>query len=574
MVIFYILILILFLLLAGSGFLFTPSANSGVNRLLYIPLIVFSCYILVFFIINLVSLFRNNVSGGVGKIKKRMVGNFVLIVFLSTVPQSILSYRLTNASLDYWLDQELTEVLLSSLDFNLGYYEEQLDNLERMARNNRFSEGDLSSARAALPLWEEITRYNSKIDTLQVLKPDGSSWLLGDELARVPGNLDLGPNEGFLSRRDLEEYSVLSYQFWVVNHDIIYRMILSSMYPRSHNQLGRDLSKMLEKQRNFQEYRERGPWFILRGVLFFVLPLLILSINIGFTLSQRIVDPLSRLEKAMDRVTAGDYSYRLTGGYSEELSHIVGTFNQMINELELFRAKVEQTGRVGAWKDLAQQLAHEIRNPLTPIKLSAQRILKRVSPEMDRENLILPAMERILQEANSLDYLLKEFRDFAGQKAPVYERLELFEFAGIIKERYSVSFPELHIQLSGEGPVYIEADKAQLTQVFSNLLDNAAHAMKGRGSILLGIYHLPRGNQDYARIVIQDNGPGIPDDLRAKIFQPYYTTRKDGTGLGLAIVERIINDHRGRIWLVSTGEGTTFTMDLPARGEDETNSDH
>jgi len=574
LVIFYVLILLLFLLLSDNRFFTGELDTAGFNNFLYIPLAVFFCYILVFFLINIISIAKNTQRSGIEMIKKRMVGYFILILLLSSLPLSILSYRFTNASLDYWLDEDLTQVLVENLDFNLGYYQEQLEDLERLARTKAFQDVDLSSSQSALPLWEKLQLYNSSVDAMQVVTPEGEIWLLGDELARVAVDSDLMPNAGFLSRRDLEEYSVLSYQFFVIYNDQIYRTIISSLYPREYNQIGRDLSRLLEKQESFNEFRVNGRWNVLKNMMFFILPLLLLSVNIGFALSQRIVDPLDRLEKAMDRVTAGDYSYRLAGGYTEELSHIVGAFNQMINELELFRAKVEQSGRVGAWKDLAQQLAHEIRNPLTPIKLSAQRIQKKISQEKDPDNIILPAMDRILSEVNSLDYLLKEFRDFAGQKAPVMEKTELYGFLKDVRDRYEASYPDITIGLNGEAPFDILVDRSQFMQVIKNLLDNAINAMEGKGNIVMGLYRLPRGNSEYVRIVIQDSGPGIPEEQRTKIFQPYYTTRKEGTGLGLAIVERIINDHRGRIWLVSTSEGTTFTMDLPVGVENENDTDN
>lgn len=544
----------------------------GITPLIFYPLIIFTLYLVGILILNLVQLFREGAAAGVTLIKKRMIIYFVVMVLLSTIPQSVLSYRMNNASLDYWLDEEMTSVLLNSLEFNLSYYQQELDNLERFSRVGVLDGIDLSDKVYSREVWDLVTRYNGKIDTLQVILPDGSTWLLGDELARVP--VKDAKRNGFLSRRDLEVYSILSYQFpqWRGNEE--YRVILSSLYPREFNQLGRDLSRILERQDRFLEFRETGGGKTLLNTLFFLIPLLLLSVNIAFALGDRIVDPLTRLEQAMDRVSEGDYSSRLSEGFSEDLSHIVGTFNQMTNELELSQAKVEQTGRVGAWKDLAQQLAHEIRNPLTPIKLSAQRIQRKIPTMNDKEGVLQQAMERIITEVNGLDYLLKEFRDFAGQRAPQKERLNLYAFLKDMREKYLGSYEEMNIELKGDDPLWIYADRPQIGQVLNNLIDNALQAMKGRGRLSMAVYHLPRGNTHYARIILQDTGPGISEDMRDKIFQPYFTTREEGTGLGLAIVERIINDHKGRIWLVSTSEGTTFTLDIPIGEENDQYTDH
>ncbi|MDA3850546.1 MAG: ATP-binding protein [Spirochaetaceae bacterium] len=574
LIVFYILFMVLFLILTGGGLISMSLLQDDANRLIFIPMVVFSLYILILFAVNLIQLFQQRGSLGVGRIKQRMVGYFIIIVMLSTLPQMILAFRLTNASLDYWLDQNMTEVLVNSLDFNLDYYQQEMKNLERTSLSDIFNDRDLSRPEKAMDIWNQISQLNGRIDTLQVILPLGGTWLLGDELARVPVTSELQNYRGFLSRRDLEEYSILSYQFFTQGPEEPYSVILSSLYPRKFNQLGRDLSRLLEKQNSYLNYRKEGWLNILIRLMIFLLPLLMLSINMGFALSERVVDPLDRLEKAMGRVSSGDFGYRLSEGFSPDLSHIVGSFNQMINELELSRVKEEQSGRVGAWRDLAQQLAHEIRNPLTPIKLSAQRVLKKTCDSDEEQTMIQAAMERIINEVNGLDHLLKEFRDFAGQKAPQLKPLELNVFLQNIMEQYQQDYPEVVFFLDSEGPLWAQADAIQFTQVMKNLLDNALAAMDKQGKISLGVYHLPRGTIDYGRIILQDSGPGIPEDIRGRIFKPYFTTRNEGTGLGLSIVERIINDHRGRIWLVSTNEGTTFTMDIPLGGKDETNTDY
>lgn len=572
LVVLYLLILVLILMLTGQGLLSEPDPSSGINRLIFYPLVIFSFYLIGILVLNLIQLFRSGAGVGVTLIKQRMVTYFVILVLLSTLPQSILSYRLNNASLDYWLDEEMTSVMLNSLEFNLSYYQQELDNLERFSRVGVLDGIDLSQKEYSREVWDLVSRYNGKIDTLQVILPDDSTWLLGDELARVP--VKDAKRNGFLSRRDLEVYSILSYQFPQWRGSQEYKVILSSLYPREFNQLGRDLSRILERQEQFLQFRETGGRTTLLNTLFFLIPLLLLSVNIAFALGDRIVDPLNRLERAMDRVSEGDYSSRLSEGFSEDLSHIVGTFNQMINELELSQAKVEQTGRVGAWKDLAQQLAHEIRNPLTPIKLSAQRIQRKIPVLNDTEGVLGQAMERIITEVDGLDYLLKEFRDFAGQRAPQLERLDIYAFLKNMQQKYLGSYENIEIELKGDDPLWINADQLQIGQVMNNLIDNALQAMEEKGTLSLAVYHLPRGNTHYARIVLQDSGPGIPEDLRDKIFQPYFTTRSEGTGLGLAIVERIINDHKGRIWLVSTTEGTTFTLDIPIGEDYDQHTDH
>lgn len=574
LIIFYILNLVLFLLLTGRDYTFRTFQQGSVNPLVFLPLIIFSVYLLGIFIINLVHLWGKEARFGLNLIRKRMIQFFVVLILLSTIPQALLSYRLNRSALDFWLDRDLQDVLERSLDSNLNNYQKALENLDRFHRNGTFDNINLSSMEQGLEIWENLTRFNGGIDAMQVILKDGSTWLLGDESARVPVSPGSFEFEGFLARRDLDDFSLLSYQFSNHGEEGEYAIILTSFYAREYNELGGHLSRMLDKMEDFGEFRSRGGRETLINQFFFILPLLLLSINIGFALSESITTPLNRLIRAMEQVAQGDYQYRLTEGFSKELTPMVGSFNQMVNELELSRAKEEQAGRVGAWKDLAQQLAHEIRNPLTPIKLSAQRVLRKASQIDCDEDLIAPAMERIITEVDGLDYLLREFREFAGQREPQKEKLDLYLFLDELVHKYQAMYEKVNIQLQGDGAVFIMADKSQLTQVMTNLMDNAINAMNKEGNLNLGVYHLARGNMAYARVIVQDSGPGIAQEEQDKIFQPYFTTREEGTGLGLAIVERIMNDHKGRIWLVSTQEGTTFSLDLPAGESDEEDTDN
>ncbi len=295
------------------------------------------------------------------------------------------------------------------------------------------------------------------------------------------------------------------------------------------------------------------------------LPILLVALLLSFTQSDDLIRPLINLESATRRVAAGDYGIRLLGPDRSALAFLTDSFNAMTAELDASRAKLLQTEKVAAWQEIARRLAHELRNPLTPIRLSAERILRR--SETDPEHLgelIGPAVGAILTEVTRLDTLLKEFAGFARMPAPQKTLVALRPLVQELLATYAAAHPDLRVSVEGLPDVRVLADPSQLEQVFTNLFKNSVEAMAGSGNLAVVANLVKKGEASYCRIQIHDSGPGIPPELRDRLFQPYVTTKADGTGLGLAIVERIVFDHQGRVWFESQpGFGTTFFLDLP-----------
>jgi nitrogen fixation/metabolism regulation signal transduction histidine kinase len=241
----------------------------------------------------------------------------------------------------------------------------------------------------------------------------------------------------------------------------------------------------------------------------------------------------------------------------------------MISELESSRRKLVQAEKIETWKEIAQRLAHEIRNPLTPIKLSAQRILRRAETSSGSElkEVLEPAVAAIVREVDGLNKLLVEFREFT--RLPDV-RLQPVDARAVIDEVLSV-YRNMSASISFECRYQAErheimADRDQIRQAFANLIKNAIQAMPQGGRLVVATDLVSKDQTDYLRVRIEDSGQGMDDEAREKAFQPYFTTKKEGSGLGLAIVERIVFDHNGRIWFeTEKGRGTVFYVDIPAR---------
>ena len=293
-----------------------------------------------------------------------------------------------------------------------------------------------------------------------------------------------------------------------------------------------------------------------------------LTYFMAFTLSENITLPIGMLEKATKRVADGDYTFRILNPSNDELALLISSFNQMINELELSRVKILQTEKVTTWQEIAQRLAHEIRNPLTPIKLSAQRVRRKKGAE-NIDEIIESSMNIIITAVDRLDSMLQEFRSFA--RLPKIETAKI-KLKTLIDESmipYRENFPLVQFYVEPiDEKILLSIDKNQMKQVFINLFKNAIEAMDMSGNIKIYTDIIERGYTHYCRIQIQDDGMGISSDDITKVFHPYYTTKDNGTGLGLSIIERIIFDHKGRIWLESKkGAGTTFYIDIPIEGD-------
>ena len=239
----------------------------------------------------------------------------------------------------------------------------------------------------------------------------------------------------------------------------------------------------------------------------------------------------------------------------------------MVSELERSRKEILQTEKVTAWQEIAQRMAHEIKNPLTPIRLSAERILRKYKNQQEDLGTALEnGISAIIREVDNLTRLLAEFRDFAKVQPLELERVRLRELVEETVSVYDASYPGTSMETE-EVPeeILIKVDRKQLGRVLGNLFKNAIEAMDGKGTLFVRADLVMKGDLKYARIQIQDTGSGIEADHYGQVFNPYFTTKKKGTGLGLSIVERIIFDHGGEIWFESeSGTGTTFFIDLPA----------
>jgi signal transduction histidine kinase len=288
---------------------------------------------------------------------------------------------------------------------------------------------------------------------------------------------------------------------------------------------------------------------------------------IGLLVARRTARDLDQLVAGSLAAARGDLDHRVPVRSDDEIGNVAAAFNFMMEDLKTSKERLVIAERIAAWQEIARRLAHEIKNPLTPIQMAMDTLRKTWKKQHPSFGEILEeSTTTVMEEADRLKHIVTEFSGFARMPKPEFQRLELNELVRSALALYQGAAP-IEIKLFEPLP-RIDADKNQLNQVVLNLVENARDAIGQRDDGRITVSTRLGEAGDRALLVVEDNCPGIPVDLKDKVFAPYFTTKhgKGGTGLGLAIVHRIVSDHGGRIAVADTpGGGARFAIELPLR---------
>ncbi len=276
-----------------------------------------------------------------------------------------------------------------------------------------------------------------------------------------------------------------------------------------------------------------------------------------------ITKTFSVMIKRFESFRLGSSNELIEWPYDDEIGLLLKEYNKMVKKVEESAAMLAQSEREGAWREMAKQVAHEIKNPLTPMKLNIQYLqqaLKNDQPNV--KELAIKVSKSLVEQIDNLSYIANEFSNFAKMPEARPALLDLNELLERAVELYPAD-GNVSVRFERPGLNHVvHADKSQLTRVCSNLLQNAVQAIPDDVSGMVEVRILRQGRE--AIISVTDNGRGIADDVKDKIFRPYFTTRSSGTGLGLAMTKKIIEFWKGRIWFeTEEGKGTTFYIALP-----------
>jgi two-component system, NtrC family, nitrogen regulation sensor histidine kinase NtrY len=290
----------------------------------------------------------------------------------------------------------------------------------------------------------------------------------------------------------------------------------------------------------------------------------------GALLARRTTRRLSDLVAAVRQLAKGNLAVQVDPGRArDEVAALARAFNTMVREVRQSRDRIVYLEKISGWQEVARRLAHEIKNPLTPIQLAFQQLEARwratPSPDPAFDRLLAEAGEIVREEVGTLQRLVEDFSAFAKLPEVRPEPAELGEFVEEVVRTSPQLAEEADLEVRRAGPCPVALDRALLRRVIVNLVRNAIEASRpARAVVHLGVARA----RDRAVLTVADEGPGIPEEVRDRIFDPYFTTRHEGTGLGLAIVKKIVLQHGGDIAAgARPGGGASFAVALPLTGE-------
>ena len=299
---------------------------------------------------------------------------------------------------------------------------------------------------------------------------------------------------------------------------------------------------------------------------------LLLAIVVSSWMAARVTRPVEQLAEAAREVAAGNWQARVRVETGDELGEMADAFNRMTQELTEQRERLVQAERVAAWRELARRLAHELKNPLFPLQITVENLLKaREHGGEQFDEVFRESASTLLAEIANLKAIIGRFSEFSKMPQPQLQAVEINQLVRSVLQVHQAQLgaegrPTITAELKLDGQLgKAAADPELLHRALANLVLNAIDAMPRGGTLTL---RTRAGGENFF-IEVSDTGSGLSKEECERLFTPYYTTKEHGTGLGLAIVQSVVSDHQGRITVKSIpGQGTTFVMELPRRREE------
>lgn len=292
---------------------------------------------------------------------------------------------------------------------------------------------------------------------------------------------------------------------------------------------------------------------------------ILLAVVFSLWIAARVSRPVEELARAAEEVAGGSWETRVPVRGRDEVAVLAESFNHMTEQLAQQRERLVQSERVAAWRELARRLAHELKNPLFPLQLTVENLVRarQLSPE-EFDEVFSESTQTLSMEIGNLKKIIGQFNDFSKMPKPELERIDAKQAVDRVRALYAAlgeGGPNIEVVTDLQSaPMPLMADPELLHRALSNLVLNAKDAMPEGGRVTLSAYNRD-GNVE---LRVADTGHGLTPEECERLFTPYYTTKQHGTGLGLAFVQSVVADHAGTIAVESReGQGATFVITLP-----------
>ena len=539
-----------------SHYIFSPDAHTMIVLSRELPRLsdlispfsyLFLLLVIMLLIINWLKGSRLNWKSGIYTFRLRLQVIMISTIVISSIVLVTVSLLFIN-NLNTNKNNEILNEKLNSVLVDLETRFGSLSSLDSVP------EDDLSDLLINLSntYFTDINIYNSKGYLLassrdQIFREGMISEQINPEGAR---QLMVDKKSFFIEREHIGSYVFLSAYAPVRNIDNHLLGYLNLPYFAKQEEIRREISGLISAFSNI---------YII---------MIVITVMLALLLSRYITKPLQHIGNQFSRVKIGDKNAKIKWSRKDEIGRLVDEYNRMIDEMEKSAELLARSERESAWRQMARQVAHEIKNPLTPIKLSMQLLMRAWNDKAPDWDVRLKRFSQtLIMQIDTLSSIATEFSDFAQMPEP---QIQQFDVVPLVQQSAELFRDQSDSNISFETDVnecFIQADPNQVLRVFNNLIKNAIQAIPDERQ---GIVEIKLAIVDGAcQISFHDNGTGIPSDRQTRIFSPNFTTKTAGMGLGLAMVKNIIDNTGGRIWFETIpGEGTVFFVVLPL-GENE-----
>jgi len=565
-----------FITFINQNFIFLNENNLQYLLILNIIVLVVFLIFLVRETLKLFSQYQSKKTGS--KTSLSYVMQFSLFAFIPSLIVAIFSLVLFNVALQKYFDQKITSAVNNSYEIAKNYMEDSKRSVEAdiFLISNDFNKyyNVYFTNPSQFKKFLRTQRLVRKIDEIYLIDSVGTI-LVKD--VNNPENEFVVPSDDYFNEAlegkpvsiDRSKEKKTAFMIKLVNYVDTYLYIAKNVQPKLLNYLD-----ATEQAVNFYytvENNRTGIKITFAIIYIIVISMLLfLTIVLAITFAGRLTKPIINLISASENISSGQLNSKVPEIESdEEIKVLNKNFNNMIDKLKTQQDKLLVAERFSAWETVARKLAHEIKNPLTPIQLSIDRLREKYSEKLkDENNEFTKYLETINRQVIDIKKLIDEFSGFARMPSPLLKKINILDVLNRSVDFYKMSHKNLNLNLNGDlkKKYFIQGDSDQLHRVFINLIKNSIEAIedkKQKDSNLLGKIDVEiHRNNEYIVIKMLDNGFGFNDTK--DILKPYYTTKKDGTGLGLPIVSKIINEHNGEIRFIKNFKGAEINIYLPS----------
>ncbi len=520
--------------------------------------------------------YLNKRSGS--KTSLNYVMQFSLFAFIPSLIVAIFSLILFNVALQKYFDKKITTAVNNSYEVAKNYIEESKRSVEAdifliSLDLNKYYNVYFSNP-SQFKQFVRTQRLLRKIDEIYLVDSAGSVLLKEvnspDSEFKIPSDEYFNEAlEGKPVSIDRSEEKKTAFMIKLNNYIDTYLYIAKKVQPQLLNYLD-----ATEQAVNFYytvENNRTGIKITFAIIYVIVISMLLfLTIVLAITFAGRLTKPIINLISASENISSGKLDSKVPEllESDEEIMTLNKNFNNMIDRLKTQQEKLLVAERFSAWETVARKLAHEIKNPLTPIQLSIDRLREKYAEKLkDEKSEFTKYLETINRQIIDIKKLVDEFSSFARMPSPIFKKINLIEVINRSIEFYKMSHKNLDLKLkfNSNKKFIIKGDSEQLYRAFINLIKNSIEAIdekKRKNTNLLGKISLEIfTNNEYIVIKMLDNGSGFENT--SDILKPYFTTKQDGTGLGLPIVSKIINEHKGTVQFIKNPNGAEIDIYLP-----------